>query len=74
VTEKKDSLQPELRVAIAAAQEKQAAAITLLDFQGSARLPTAFLALHGLQLAAGGGHLRRDRTATRADRHALEAP
>ena len=34
MTEKKDSLQPELRVAIAAAQEKQAAAITLLDFGG----------------------------------------
>src|SRR6266403_1516177 len=43
-------------------------------FSGARRVYRRLSALHGLQLAAGGGHLRRDRTATRADRHALEAP
>jgi len=47
VTEKKDSLQPELRVAIAAAQEKQAAAITLLDFQGLGAFTDGFLLCTG---------------------------
>ena len=34
MTGKKDSLRPELRVAIAAAQEKQAADVILLDLEG----------------------------------------
>jgi ribosome-associated protein len=47
VTEKKHSLQPELRVAIAAAQEKQAAEITLLDFQGLGAFTDGFLLCTG---------------------------
>ena len=47
MTEKKDSLQPELRVAIAAAQEKQAAEITLLDFQGLGAFTDGFLLCTG---------------------------
>jgi ribosome-associated protein len=47
VTEKKDLLQPELRVAIAAAQEKQAAQITLLDFQGLGAFTDGFLVCTG---------------------------
>ena len=47
MTEKKDSLQPELRVAIAAAQEKQAAQITLLDFQGLGAFTDGFLVCTG---------------------------
>jgi len=45
--EKKASLQPELRVAIAAAQEKQAAQITLLDFQGLGAFTDGFLVCTG---------------------------
>jgi ribosome-associated protein len=45
--EKRDSLQPELRVAIAAAQEKQAAQITLLDFQGLGAFTDGFLVCTG---------------------------
>ena len=45
--EKKDSLQPELRVAIAAAQEKQASEITLLDFQGLGAFTDGFLLCSG---------------------------
>jgi len=45
--EKKTSLQPELRVAIAAAQEKQAAQITLLDFQGLGAFTDGFLVCTG---------------------------
>jgi ribosome-associated protein len=44
---KKDSLQPGLRVAIAAAQEKQAAEITLLDFQGLGAFTDGFLLCTG---------------------------
>jgi len=47
VMEKKASLQPELRVAIAAAQEKQAAQITLLDFQGLGAFTDGFLVCTG---------------------------
>jgi ribosome-associated protein len=47
VTEKQDSLQPELRVAIAAAQEKQAAEITLLDFKGLGAFTDGFLLCTG---------------------------
>jgi ribosome-associated protein len=47
VTEKKDLLQTELRVAIAAAQEKQAAQITLLDFQGLGAFTDGFLVCTG---------------------------
>ena len=47
MTEKKDLLQPELRVAIAAAQEKQAAQITLLDFQGLGAFTDGFLVCTG---------------------------
>src|SRR5258708_37216711 len=70
--EKKASLQPELRVAIAAAQEKQAAEITLLDFQGLGAFTDGFLLCTGFsarqvdaicdeiepQLARAGGHRR----------------
>ena len=45
--EKKDSLQPALRVAIAAAQEKQAAEITLLDFKGLGAFTDGFLVCTG---------------------------
>ena len=45
--DKKESLQPELRVAIAAAQEKQAAQITLLDFQGLGAFTDGFLVCTG---------------------------
>jgi len=45
--EKKASLQPELRVAIAAAQEKQAAQITMLDFQGLGAFTDGFLVCTG---------------------------
>src|SRR5258708_22863078 len=72
VTEKQDSLQHELRVAIAAAQEKQAAEITLLDFQGLGAFTDGFLLCTGFsarpvdaicdeieqQLARTGVHLR----------------
>ena len=44
---KKDSLQPGLRVAIAAAQEKQAAEITLLDFHGLGAFTDGFLLCTG---------------------------
>jgi ribosome-associated protein len=47
VNVKKDSLQPGLRVAIAAAQEKQAAEITLLDFQGLGAFTDGFLLCTG---------------------------
>ena len=47
MTEKKDLLQTELRVAIAAAQEKQAAQITLLDFQGLGAFTDGFLVCTG---------------------------
>jgi len=47
VTEKQDSLQHELRVAIAAAQEKQAAEITLLDFKGLGAFTDGFLLCTG---------------------------
>ena len=47
MTEKKHSLQPELRVAIAAAQEKQAAEITLLDFHGLGAFTDGFLLCTG---------------------------
>jgi ribosome-associated protein len=47
VTEKKHSLQRELRVAIAAAQEKQAAEITLLDFHGLSAFTDGFLLCTG---------------------------
>jgi ribosome-associated protein len=47
VTEKKHSLQLELRVAIAAAQEKQAAEITLLDFHGLGAFTDGFLLCTG---------------------------
>jgi ribosome-associated protein len=47
VTEKKHSLQREIRVAIAAAQEKQAAEITLLDFQGLGAFTDGFLLCTG---------------------------
>ena len=47
MTEKKHSLQPELRVAIAAAQEKQAAEITLLDFDGLGAFTDGFLLCTG---------------------------
>ena len=72
MTEKQDSLQPELRVAIAAAQEKQAAEITLLDFKGLGAFTDGFLLCTGFsarqvdaicdeieqQLARIGMHLR----------------
>jgi ribosome-associated protein len=45
--EKKNPLEPELRVAIAAAQEKQAAEITLLDFQGLGAFTDGFLLCTG---------------------------
>jgi ribosome-associated protein len=47
VTEKKHSLQREIRVAIAAAQEKQAAEITLLDFCGLGAFTDGFLLCTG---------------------------
>jgi len=47
VMEKRDSVQSELRVAIAAAQEKQAAQITLLDFQGLGAFTDGFLVCTG---------------------------
>ncbi len=72
MTAKKDSLQPGLRAAIAAAQEKQAAEITLLDFQGLGAFTDGFLLCTGFsarqvdaicdeieqQLARIGVHLR----------------
>jgi ribosome-associated protein len=47
VTGKKDSLRPELRVAIAAAQEKQAAEVTLLDLEGLGAFTDFFLLCTG---------------------------
>jgi ribosome-associated protein len=47
VTGKKDSLRPELRVAIEAAQEKQAAEVTLLDLEGLGAFTDYFLLCTG---------------------------
>jgi ribosome-associated protein len=47
VTSKKDSLQIELRAAIEAAQDKQAAEVTLLDLQGLAAFTNHFLLCTG---------------------------
>ena len=58
MTSKKDSLQIELRAAIDAAQEKQAAEVTLLDLRGLPAFTNYFLLVHGLQRPAGRGDLR----------------
>jgi ribosome-associated protein len=47
VTEAKDSLSPELRVAIDAAQEKKAVDVTLLDLQGLGAFTDWFLLCTG---------------------------
>jgi ribosome-associated protein len=47
VTAKKDSLRPELRAAIRAAQEKQAADVTLLDLEGLGAFTSYFLLCTG---------------------------
>ena len=47
MTAKKDSLRPELRVAIEAAQEKQAAEVTLLDLEGLGAFTNYFLLCTG---------------------------
>jgi len=47
VTGKKNSLRPELRVAIEAAQEKQAAEVTLLDLEGLGAFTDYFLLCTG---------------------------
>ena len=47
MTGKKDSLRPELRVAIEAAQEKQAAEVTLLDLEGLGAFTDYFLLCTG---------------------------
>ena len=47
MTGKKDSLRPELRVAIEAAQEKQAAEVTLLDLDGLGAFTDYFLLCTG---------------------------
>jgi ribosome-associated protein len=44
----KDSLRPEIRVAIEAAQDKQAAEITLLDLQGLGAFTDQFIICSGL--------------------------
>jgi ribosome-associated protein len=47
VTKKKDSLRPELRAAIDAAHEKQAAEVTLLDLEGLGAFTDHFLLCTG---------------------------
>jgi ribosome-associated protein len=47
VTGEKDSFRPELRVAIEAAQEKQAAEVTLLDLEGLGAFTDYFLLCTG---------------------------
>jgi len=47
VTSKKDALQPEVRAAIEAAQEKQAAEVTLLDLAGLGAFTDYFLLCTG---------------------------
>jgi ribosome-associated protein len=47
VTRKKDSLRPELRVAIEAALDKQAAEVTLLDLQGLGAFTDQFIICSG---------------------------
>jgi ribosome-associated protein len=47
VTPKKDTLQPEVRAAIEAAQEKQAAEVTLLDLAGLGAFTDYFLLCTG---------------------------
>ncbi|MGH9594884.1 MAG: ribosome silencing factor [Bryobacteraceae bacterium] len=47
MTRKKDSLRPELHVAIKAAQDKQAAEITLLDLQGLGAFTDQFIVCSG---------------------------
>jgi ribosome-associated protein len=47
VTHKKDSLRPELRAAIGAAHEKQAAEVTLLDLEGLGAFTDYFLLCTG---------------------------
>jgi ribosome-associated protein len=47
VIKAKDSLRPELRVAIEAAQEKQAAQVTLLDLEGLGAFTSYFLLCTG---------------------------
>ena len=47
MTGEKDSLRPELRVAIEAAQEKQAAEVTLLDLEGLGAFTDYFLLCTG---------------------------
>jgi ribosomal silencing factor RsfS len=74
VTGKKDSLPPHVRAAIEAAQEKQAAEVTLLDLEGLGAFTDYFLSLHRIQFSASGRHLRRNRAAARAGRHSLVAP
>jgi ribosome-associated protein len=48
MTRKKDSLRPELRIAIKAAQDKQAAEVTLLDLQGLGAFTDQFIVCSGL--------------------------
>jgi ribosome-associated protein len=47
VTKKKDSLRPEIRAAINAAHEKQAAEVTLLDLEGLGAFTDSFLLCTG---------------------------
>ncbi len=47
MTRKKDQLRPELRVAIKAAQDKQAAEVTLLDLQGLGAFTDQFIICSG---------------------------
>jgi ribosome-associated protein len=47
VTNKKDSLRPDIRAAIEAAQEKQAAEVTLLDLEGLGAFTDYFLLCTG---------------------------
>ena len=47
MTKKKDSLRPELRAAIGAAHEKQAAEVTLLDLEGLGAFTDYFLLCTG---------------------------
>jgi ribosome-associated protein len=48
MTRKKDSLRPELRIAIKAAQDKQAVEVTLLDLQGLGAFTDQFIVCSGL--------------------------
>jgi len=48
MTRKKDSLRPELRTAIKAAQDKQAVEVTLLDLQGLGAFTDQFIVCSGL--------------------------